>query len=329
MLTSEMVRKMAIEAGFDLCGIANIERFKDAPHDLHPATIFPEVRSVIVCAKRISRGSMRGIEEGTYWPNYNMFSYGRLNSTNGIRLWHLCKGIEKAGWEAMPLHVGATVAEFEGKPRSRSNPYNGMDVQLHIRLAAAAAGLGEPGWSKVFLTPQFGARQRFIIALTDAPLEPDPLYKDKLCTRCMRCVRDCPAGALGGQRVSVQIEDRVFEWGAVHLGRCKLCHHGLLRQAGPFIARDIAGLNIDVERQDLSWHSAFKLGRALFPLIRHHKMQSDGIGLVPVCGARGCIRSCVDELERKGVTPGFKTPFIKRPRWELEPEAHPGNELNR
>ena len=191
MLTSKKIKQFAIDkSGFDLIGIANIERFKDAPKDMHPLTIFPDAKSVIVCAKRIPRGALRGIEEGTYWNAYDLFGYSNLNMTNYSRIYLLSKFIEKEGFEAVPLGVGGTAWEFEEPARKRPNPNIGIDIQISLRLAAAAAGLGELGWSKVFLTPQFGPRQRFIFMLTDAELEPDPLFKGKLCIKCMKCVKD-------------------------------------------------------------------------------------------------------------------------------------------
>ena len=51
------------------------------------------------------------------------------------------------------------------------------DVQLAIRIAATAAGVGEIGWSKVFLTKKYGPRQRLAASITDMPLEPDPLVE--------------------------------------------------------------------------------------------------------------------------------------------------------
>ncbi|PIV64284.1 MAG: epoxyqueuosine reductase, partial [bacterium (Candidatus Ratteibacteria) CG01_land_8_20_14_3_00_40_19] len=47
-LTKESIKKFALSQGLDLFGVANIERFKDAPKRMHPASIFPEARSVIV-----------------------------------------------------------------------------------------------------------------------------------------------------------------------------------------------------------------------------------------------------------------------------------------
>jgi len=49
----------------------------------------------------------------------------------------------------------------------------------------------------MLLTPKFGPRVRFGSIFTEAELLPDPLMTEDLCTRCMRCVRMCPAKALG------------------------------------------------------------------------------------------------------------------------------------
>ena len=61
----------------------------------------------------------------------------------------------------------------------------------------SACGLGEIGWSKVFIHPVFGPRVRIGNILTDAELEPDPILEPgTLCKRCMKCVKDCPGCAI-------------------------------------------------------------------------------------------------------------------------------------
>ena len=42
-----------------------------------------------------------------------------------------------------------------------------------------------------------------------------------------------------------------------------------------------------------------------------------------ICVARGCIRSCLDHLEKTGrIAARYHTPFIERERWKLdEPPA--------
>jgi len=48
----------------------------------------------------------------------------------------------------------------------------------------------------MLLTPEYGPRVRFGSVFTAAELPADPLMKEGLCTRCMRCVKMCPAAAL-------------------------------------------------------------------------------------------------------------------------------------
>lgn len=44
------VKELAYRLGADLVGIANIERYKDAPIRMSPQGILPSAKSVIVCA---------------------------------------------------------------------------------------------------------------------------------------------------------------------------------------------------------------------------------------------------------------------------------------
>jgi hypothetical protein len=87
MLAAQMVKDCAIQGGADICGIADVERFRDGPPETHPNSLFPEARSVIVCASRILKGSYKGIQEGTDWSTYWIHGYGscgrRSNSVTG------------------------------------------------------------------------------------------------------------------------------------------------------------------------------------------------------------------------------------------------------
>ncbi len=50
------VKKIVLELGADLCGLAHIESFSQAPPGFHPADIFSRCRSVVVLAKILPRG---------------------------------------------------------------------------------------------------------------------------------------------------------------------------------------------------------------------------------------------------------------------------------
>ena len=42
MLTSEMIKQVALAAGADKCGIAPMSRFDGAPPEMNPQLLFPE-----------------------------------------------------------------------------------------------------------------------------------------------------------------------------------------------------------------------------------------------------------------------------------------------
>jgi len=341
-ITKAQVVQTAQSHGLDLVGVANIERFDGAPERMHPASIFPECRSVIAVARRILRGNWRGIEEGTYWPTYTYYGYhGLLNSFFiPVGTYETACFIEDHGWEAVPYYPGVPETQPPDPPiREGAVTPN---VHMAIRIVGMAAGLGECGWSKVFLTKRFGPRVRLAAILTDLELEPDPLVEPgSLCDRCMACVKGCQADAIPHQRegktVQVKIEDKVYEWGDVQMGRCALGFHGGDPQVSPFLHKTFPGWEFDVTKQNVSEDMAYKL---CWPrsqgtwrrteedpsgsLVDGHRQIIDwgggaGAGSYAIGGSRGCMRSCFDHLEAKGDCEQVfdNGRFIKRDRWLL------------
>jgi ferredoxin len=341
-ISKDEIRAFARTQGLDLVGFANIERFAGAPERMHPASIYPECRTVVVVARRILRGNWRGIEEGTYWPTYTYFGYhGLLNSffiPAGV--YETACLLEDAGWEAVPYYPG--VPERQPPPDPLRPGAAAANVHLAIRIAGIAAGLGECGWSKVFLTREFGPRVRLAAILTDLVVEPDPLVPPgSLCDHCGQCVKGCQANAIpalrSGKTVRIQIEDQTYEWGDVHMGRCTLGFHGGDPQVSPFMHQALPGWESDVTTQELTENSAYKLcwttslgswqatpedpsGHIIdghWQLC--HWGGGAGAGSFAVEGSRGCMRSCFNHLEQKGACGQTfaNGPFIKRPRWLL------------
>jgi hypothetical protein len=335
----QRIRQYALSRGLDLFGVANVERFEHAPPRMHPASLFPEVRSVIVVGRRIVRGGWRGIEEGTHWPSYTYFDYHGLLNTLFIPLplYETACFIEDLGYEAVPYYPG--VPENQ-PPRAALRPGAvPPDVQLAIRIAATAAGVGEIGWSKVFLTRRFGPRKRLAAILTDLPLPPDPLVEpNSICRLDMACVDGCP-GAIPhvreGRSVQVRIEEKTYRWADVDIGKCCLIYHGGDPRVSPFIPKSLAGYCFDVTAQEVSEAAAYKICWTLsttrsgpneqfpsgYPIEGHAWLQHCGVGgSYGIGGSRGCMRSCMDYLERHGLIEQtfHGGPFIRRPRWLLD-----------
>ncbi len=323
MLTTESLRKYALhEVGVDGLGVANIERFDGAPPDMDPRAIMPKARSVVVFLKRILRGTCRGVDEGTHWSSYHIYSYGGLSRMLGTAQSRLLRFTEQHGYDATPLAAMATTREFGPKAPPAAPGLPPREVAVHHRIAATLAGLGEIGWSKVFLTREFGPRQRLAMFLTDAELEPDPIETGVLCDRCMRCVAECPAGAIHPQRsVGIEVEGHRIEWNDLDLGKCKLTHFGLNKLSGPFFAKRFPGVRLAIAEQEVTWLEAWDLGWTMFPTMP--AINALASSPVACCGARGCIIGCVKAMERdERVTNTFRTRpgFSDGKPWLLDEE---------
>ena len=77
-LTASDIKQKARELGADAVAIGSIDRWEGAPIQQDPRQIMPECKSVIAMAFRVMRGTLRGIEEGTFFSNYSAMGYGGI-----------------------------------------------------------------------------------------------------------------------------------------------------------------------------------------------------------------------------------------------------------
>lgn len=316
MPTAEQVKEFAKSYGADVVGIGSLDRYEGAPPEMDPRHIFPEAKAIVGLAFRIHRGCFRGIEEGTFFGAYPSMGYAGINYRDApITLRALCSALEDEGYEAVPIQNMLflnPLNPLDGTPRPVSRAVApdrpAPDVMLHYRIAAFICGMGEIGYSKVFLTPDFGPRQRFVFLLTDAPLEPDPLFEGELCDRCMLCVRDCTVGALSKtETVRVTVAGRELEWAKLDETKCSSGYQGANPQFSPFTPEDYdveEALAHPYRASELPYNAA---SRSMFHLPGAME------------GARGCIRACFIHLEETGrLKNAFRSPFRKRPPWRLD-----------
>lgn len=336
-LTSQMIKQRAQQLGIDLVGIASIDRYYEAPPLMDPKNYFPAAKSVIVIAMRIPRGSYRGIEEGTHWHNYTYYSYNRLNTVIRPRLtYQLAAFIEDFGWEAVPCYPGVPERNPMRPPVAEGKLP--ADIVMQIRLMGVGAGLGEMGHSKVFLTPEFGPRQRLGMILTDAELEPDPILQPgTVCNQCGGCVRECPGNAVPpvrdkAKRITVHIGDKTISWGDVHMGRCTLTHHGFNNKISPFHKKAFPNMEFDVDGAQVTEEEAYRIcypmataswSDAIYEegdahVIKYYNYVMNHVGYFAVCGAKGCIRACMMNLEKAGrIKNTFHHEFRYKQPWML------------
>jgi len=334
-LTSQMIKDKAREMGIDCIAIGNIERFKDAPTLMSPLTYYPGAKSVIALAMRIPRGTYRGIEEGTHWHNYTFYSYNKLNSLfRPKKSYEMCCFIEDHGYEAV-AHYPAVP---EGNATTREPVAEGKvpaDVVCSVRVIAAGCGLGEIGFSKVFLTKQFGPRVRLGLIFTDAELEPDPILDTgDICIHCGACQRECPGNAVPSvkdpaKRLEVDFGEKKIWYGDVHMGRCTLSHHGFNNECSPFHKKEFPNMAFDVRNSEMTEEEAYILCYSLATAKWGRKPETNAVleyydyilnhtGYFAICGAKGCIRACMNALEKTGrIGNKFHNQFYKKPSWKL------------
>jgi epoxyqueuosine reductase QueG len=224
---SRIIKETALSNGMDMCGIASIDRFEESLPGRHPTDILPGCKSVIVVGVRLLDGiiqaNFRTYENGRQDLKGLYGTYGYTMLPN-FELTYACYAIA----QAIERKLGETATPLSTGPMT-----NG--IQLSIRHAAVAAGLGEFGWMSLVLTPEFGPRNRFGVILTTAEIEPDPIYSGpQLCDpkKCRICTDVCPTKAIGAYGSEDYRTCKAGTYGKVSFPRCQVPTQGLRKEYG-------------------------------------------------------------------------------------------------
>ncbi|HOP62360.1 MAG TPA: epoxyqueuosine reductase [Spirochaetota bacterium] len=183
-LTSVIVKSLASESGADLCGIAHVGRFSDAPEGFHPADIFSGTRSVIAIARRIPAGVFKSNSRIPYTFADDVALQEIFRITYDLTL-----KLEDCGVTAVPVP---------------SDPYESWDSDkmegrglLSLKHAAVLSGLGVMGRNRLLTNNRYGNLLKLGLVLTDAVLDSDPVAEYSFCRdSCNLCIKNCPVGAI-------------------------------------------------------------------------------------------------------------------------------------
>jgi len=313
-MTSQEIKAIAKQLGADICGIGSIDRWEGAPLQMDPRQIMPKAKSVIALGFRVLRGSLRGIEEGTFFSNYSAMGYGGITYLYmPMTVINLSKIIEDEGYEAVPMGHQSDWRAIDNKGFLKKNWSRPVapgkaapDVMVSMRIAGFLCGLGEIGYSKMLLTPEFGPRLRIGIIITEMELEPDPIMKPgTLCNKCMACVRECPGGCIPADKtVKVRIGGYDLEWADVDMSKCAYVFRGAEK-----VPDGETGNYIDGETQYRA--------SSISPFYKKPKvLYNSGHA---ICGAKGCTRACMVSLEARGVLKNkFESPFRTQKQWTVD-----------
>jgi epoxyqueuosine reductase QueG len=214
-LTQE-VKARVLKEDMDLVGIAPVDRFEGAPVGRRPTDILPTANSVIVSAVHVL--------DSVYDLPYTRYEYTNqffiLNSRLNSMATTVCQYLESQGYRNLPIPAAY--------PRVNKEIFG----ILSHRHAAVQAGIGEFALNNMLTTPQFGSRVRLVSIVTEAELEPDEPFRDRLCLdkrpECeLACVRNCPVQAISDDGVidkhkCLHYQEQIMPWSAVEL-RCGVC----------------------------------------------------------------------------------------------------------
>jgi len=238
-LLSQEIRSVALAAGADMVGFAPVERFASGPEQTRPNYYMSRARSVVVAGIGFPRsiGEVWGTfaEEGCLPSPYMWFGFTFLNWELSRVALKVSKVLESYGYRSLPIPPSYVLSRYRyWEEIDESGRYLG---DFSIKHAALATGLGTFGWNNLILTPTYGARQRLISVITEAPLEPgelmdsEQLCKPELCGYA--CVETCPIGALGKDEAQeFTMDGRTYRYGALDHNRCRWCLDGFTQGSG-------------------------------------------------------------------------------------------------
>ena len=194
MISSDMVKEKIIKNGADICGIAPLSRFEDAPKGFHPSDIYPDCRSVIVFASHFPSSTLQAKSNSPY-----TFVRNIMVQKLDLISFYLSDELEKDGVTSVPI--------------PSSDPYDYWDEKrnhgrgiLSLKHAGALAGLGIIGKNTLLVNDRYGNMIWLGAVLVSADLKPDPTASYKVCPdKCSVCINSCPQDALDGTTIDQKL----------------------------------------------------------------------------------------------------------------------------
>src|ERR1035437_4720874 len=183
-MEKNLIKEIAYQLGADVCGIADIQRFQNAPEGFHPTDILSNAKSVIVFGKQFPKGTFLAKSNAPYTMVRNQL----IQQIDHLSLL-LSSRIEEDGFLSVPI--------------PSSEPYEYWDAQrrhgrgiISLKHSAKLAGLGIIGKNTLLINSKFGNRLWLRGVTTNVELESDPVTEELCPPNCQICIDSCPQTAL-------------------------------------------------------------------------------------------------------------------------------------
>lgn len=188
-ISNKEVKDIMYSLGADLCGVAGVDRFEEAPQGFHPLDVLPICKSVISFAVRFPVGALLCDTPVPYTRIRNSLT----PKMDAIAL-NMCIELEKRGIVSVPIPTNESLWD------EKTGRWRSIISQKH---AAQAAGLGTIGRHSLLITPRYGSMVWLGCILCDVEIEPDEVLAD-VCVNCNKCVQACPVNALEKEELNQQ-----------------------------------------------------------------------------------------------------------------------------
>lgn len=190
----DKIKKIFINLGAELCGVANIDLFADAPMGFNPRDIYPDCKSVVVFAKKIPKG-LAYVSPRIIYQQFNSISPVELD-----RISYLASNeIEK-------------IYDIIAVPIPSDGPYDYWDSDklegrgiISMKHAAVLAGIGSLGKSTLLLNSQFGNMINLGAVLINLNLPSDSPAESVCIKGCRLCIDNCPVKAINENGVTQKL----------------------------------------------------------------------------------------------------------------------------
>ena len=185
----ERLKNLAFREGGRLFGVAEIGPLKD--RFLLSAAELDGMDYGISMAVLLSPAVLAGIQDR---PSLiYKWHYRQANNLLDKIAFLVTQDIVEQGFRALPI------------PASQIVDWDTQRGAVSHRIVGEAAGLGWRGRNNLLVNARYGSRLRLVSVLTDLPLRTDPPVEDA-CGSCKRCIKVCPAGALGNDSDAYDLE---------------------------------------------------------------------------------------------------------------------------